>query len=76
MRVVQMTLNDDLVKSVDQAARKLRISRSAFTREALQAALSRLRQREAELRHRAGYENKPVKKGEFDDWAREQVWPE
>ena len=35
MKTVQMTLDEDLLKSVDQAVKKLQTSRSAFTRDAL-----------------------------------------
>jgi len=31
-------------------------------------------EQELEQRHREGYAKKPAKKGEFDDWEREQVW--
>jgi len=32
MRTIQMTLDDDLVKTVDKIARELKTTRSAFTR--------------------------------------------
>lgn len=76
MKTVQMTLDETLVSAVDKAARKLKISRSAFTREALRTALKRIRDEGEERRHRAGYMRKPVKKGEFDIWEDEQVWGE
>ena len=76
MKTVQMTLDEDLVKAVDKTARKLRTSRSAFTRVALRAALTRISEEEREKRQRAGYQHKPVQKGEFDIWENEQVWGE
>ena len=76
MRTVQMTLEEDLVARVDRAARKLRTSRSGFTRRALQQALEHLAVLERERRHRRGYETRPVRRGEFDAWEAEQVWPE
>ena len=39
MKTVQMTLDENLVKAVDRAAKKLRTTRSAFTRQALRSAL-------------------------------------
>lgn len=39
MRTIQMTLDDDLVDSVDQVVREQHTSRSAFTRDALRDAL-------------------------------------
>jgi Arc/MetJ family transcription regulator len=76
LKTVQMTLDEDLVAAVDRAAHKRGTSRSQFTREALRDALGRLRVRELEERHRAGYEKEPVRKGEFDIWYAEQAWDE
>ena len=42
MRTVQFTLEDDLVTAVDRAAGQRRQSRSAFTQDALRAALAKL----------------------------------
>ncbi len=71
-----MTLDERLVDRVDRAARRLGKSRSAFTRDALRDALSRMATIEKESRHRRGYEATPVRPGEFDDWPKEQVWPD
>jgi metal-responsive CopG/Arc/MetJ family transcriptional regulator len=75
MKTVQMTLDESLVEEVDRAAEAMGTSRSAFTREALRAALARRHELELERRHRAGYAAKPVTPGEFDGWDDEQVWP-
>lgn len=71
-----MTLDPSLVAAVDKAARRLGTTRSGFTRMALTDALEKLRVRELEKRHREGYRRKPVRKGEFDLPAAEQVWPD
>jgi metal-responsive CopG/Arc/MetJ family transcriptional regulator len=76
MRTVQMTLDEKLVDAVDKAAKRLGTTRSGFARRALRSALETLRSRELERRDREGYRRKPVRKGEFDGWEREQVWPE
>jgi metal-responsive CopG/Arc/MetJ family transcriptional regulator len=76
MRTVQMTLDERLVERVDRAARKLGKSRSSFARDALRDALARLATLEKERRHRRGYEAKRAEPGEFDHWAKEQVWPD
>ena len=76
MRTVQMTLDEKLLASVDKAARKLKTTRSAFTRQALQEALDRLASRRLEQKHRQGYERRPVGEGEFDGWESEQAWPD
>ena len=76
MRTVQMTLDEQLVGLVDRAARKLGKTRSAFTRDALRDALLRPATLEKESQHRRGYQASPVVRGEFDDWSKEQVWPD
>lgn len=76
MRTVQMTLDRELVESVDGAVKRLGTTRSAFTRRALAEALERLRVKELEERHRRGYERRPVRRGEFTGWEQEQAWPD
>ncbi len=76
MRTVQMTLDEELLTLVDKAARKLKTSRSAFTRQALREALDRLTIAQLEQRHRRGYEHQPARRDEFDRWEKEQVWPD
>ena len=74
MKTVQMTLDENLVKAVDSAVKKLRTTRSAFAREALRSALKEVRVRDLESKHREGYKRKPIKRGEFSGWESEQVW--
>lgn len=74
MRTVQLTLDEDLVKSVDRIAKTLHTTRSAFTREALRDAIRRLHASRFEAQHRKGYQAKPVQQGEFDVWEKEQTW--
>ena len=74
MRTVRLTLDEELVKEVDEVAKKLGTTRAAFTRTALRAALARVAGEEEERRHRSGYERRPVRPGEFSDWEDEQVW--
>ena len=69
-------MDEDLVVAVDHAAARLKTSRSAFTRKALREELARLRERALERKHREGYERKPVRRGEFDVWEKEQAWGE
>lgn len=74
MRTVQITLDEELLASVDEAAKKLKTTRSAFTRKPLREALDRLAIRELEQKHRRGYERQPVCQGEFDVWEKGQAW--
>ena len=74
MKTVQMTLDEDLLYEVDRIAKELQINRSAFTREALKAALNNYKIRELESKHRQGYKKHPVTEDEFSVWESEQVW--
>ena len=74
MKTVQMTLDEDLVKAIDQVSKQLHTNRSAFTRMALREALTRYNLKQLECKHRQGYEKKPVSPDEFSVWENEQVW--
>lgn len=74
MRTVQMTLENELVKSVDEAAKKMHTTRSAFARLALKEALRNLKGKELENRHRLGYKTHPVMREEAGVWEKEQAW--
>jgi len=76
MKTVQMTLDEDLLSTVDKVVKKLGTSRSSFTRDALRAAVRKNRVQELEQKHREGYRRKPVRVREFSDWEDEQVWVE
>ena len=74
MKTVQMTLDDDLVKAVDEVIKQQKTSRSEFTRKALRNALKQFRDEQLEKIHRTGYEKKPIGTEEFSVWEDEQEW--
>jgi metal-responsive CopG/Arc/MetJ family transcriptional regulator len=74
MKTVQMTLDENLVRSVDRVVKKIRTTRSAFTRDALRDALAKFNVARLEQKHRKGYEILPVNKAEFTVWEDEQAW--
>jgi len=76
MRTIQMTLDDDLVASVDRVVKKLKTTRSAFTRKALKDAIKQVNIDMLEKKHKKGYELHPVGKTEFSIWESEQEWGE
>lgn len=76
MRTIQMTLDDDLVESVDRIIKELKTTRSAFARQALRDAINRFYIRRLEEKHCRGYEQHPVSKSEFSVWEEEQDWGE
>ncbi len=71
-----MTLDDDLVQSIDEVVKELNTTRSAFTRDALREALRRFHMSRLEEQHRRGYTSQPVQKREFSIWEKEQDWGE
>ena len=73
MKTVQMTLDENLISSVDKMAKRLGTTRSGFTRRALKTALREIQMNELERKHREGYKRKPVKRREFGDLEAEQV---
>jgi metal-responsive CopG/Arc/MetJ family transcriptional regulator len=74
VRTVQMTLDEELVKEVDEMAARQGTTRSAFTRDALRAALDRAREADMEKRHRVGYERQPLTPEETAGWDEAQAW--
>lgn len=74
MKTIQMTLDEELVKSVDSVVKKLHTTRSAFTRKALRQAISNYNMQKLEKTHRKGYQTNPVQPNEFDIWENEQIW--
>ncbi|MBI5058084.1 MAG: ribbon-helix-helix protein, CopG family [Nitrospirae bacterium] len=76
MRTIQMTLDDELVASVDRVVKRLKTTRSAFTRKALKDAIKQVNINMLEKKHKRGYECHPVGKKEFSVWESEQEWDE
>lgn len=74
MRTIQMTLDDELVDAVDKVVKKLNMTRSSFTRQALRNALVQANIKQLEAKHKKGYEKKPVSDAEFSKWESEQEW--
>ena len=74
MRTIQMTLDDGLVEDVDAVVKKLKTTRSAFTRKALKEALRQVNIAMLEKSHKKGYERFPVENTEFSVWESEQEW--
>ena len=74
MRTIQMTLDEELIESVDNIVKELKTTRSAFTRQALRQAILSLSLKPQEKRHREGYELHPVTVDEFSVWEDEQNW--
>jgi metal-responsive CopG/Arc/MetJ family transcriptional regulator len=74
VKTIQMTIDEPLLTEVDRTIAELQTTRSAFIREALEAALRRHDIRKLEQQHAQGYARHPLTPGEFDEWTDEQHW--
>ncbi len=74
MRKIQITMDATLVDEVDLVVKKLKTTRSAFTRKALNEALKRVDISMLEEKHKKGYELFPAVNREFSVWESEQEW--
>jgi metal-responsive CopG/Arc/MetJ family transcriptional regulator len=74
MKMIQITLDDNLFTEVDIASKEMHASRSAFVRKALREALHRMNISMLEQKHKAGYAVRPVLKKEFSVWESAQEW--
>lgn len=74
MKTIQMTIDEPLLLEVDRTIAELHTTRSAFIREALEAALRQHGIRKQEQQHAHGYAQHPVTSDEFDVWINEQHW--
>ncbi len=74
MKTIQMTMENELVERVDARVKALGTTRSAFARDALRDALTRLDEKELEARHVAGYTRDPAEPGEFDIPEGDHAW--
>ena len=74
MKVVQLTMDPELISRVDDVAKRLSTTRAAFARAALRAALERYEEAELEARHRAGYQRLPPEPDEFAIPEQDRAW--
>lgn len=74
LKVIEVTLDEDLLNQVEEATHKLGMARSQFIQQAIQRALPKPTLAELEQQHRMGYTRQPVLPGEFDVWETEQHW--
>ena len=74
MRTIQMTLDDELVDNVDEVVKKLKTTRSAFARKALNDAIRKVNSNLLEQKHKKGYGQRPADGKEFSVWESEQAW--
>jgi len=74
MMTTKLSMDTKLLGRIEKRAQQLGTTRSAFTREALRAALDRYDEAESEAQHRAGYRRLPTIPGEFLVPEEDFVW--
>ena len=75
METIQVVMEGGLLKAADQAARRLKVNRSALIRDAVREHLKRLHYRELERKEREAYERIPDDPAEFAVWDKVTTWP-
>jgi metal-responsive CopG/Arc/MetJ family transcriptional regulator len=76
METIQVVVDGELLRAADRAARRLKLNRSAFVRQALRAHLATMRRGRLEQADREGYERKPERADEAAVWERVAAWPD
>ena len=76
METIQVVLEEELLRAADQAARRLKLNRSALVRQALRAHLAAMRRGQLERADREGYERRPERAAEMAVWEKVAAWPE
>ena len=75
METVQIVLDMKLLRATDNAARRIKLNRSALVREALREHLRRLEVRAWEERDSEGYLRQQPACDESCLWEAEAAWP-
>ncbi len=74
LKTIQITIDESLLRRVDEAVEALDTNRSALFRRAVEEELRRQEILELERRDAEGYAKYPEQPGEFDVWHAEQAW--
>lgn len=76
MATIHVVLDDELLGATNRAARRVKVSRSAFVPNALREHLRRLNIKELEASERRAYQEQPEDVEQVERWERVAVWPE
>jgi hypothetical protein len=73
VKTIRVVIEDDLLRSADREARRLKVNRSSLIRDALRRHLHITN---LELRERDAYERIPEDPAEFAAWDGVAAWPQ
>jgi len=74
MKTIEMSIDETLLKEVDQTVYKLQMTRAEFIHKALIQTLRQYQLPKLEDRDAVGYARQPAQPDEVEKWAAEQVW--
>lgn len=77
MKVIQVPMDEDLLREVTRTAKVQRATRAALIRKACQEFLRRLEEAELDRRYAEGYRRKPESpaSGKLGEKMAAEVWP-
>lgn len=75
MEIIQVVVDEKLLKAADIAAKRQKVNRSALIRRALQEHLRRLREMEFAKQDLRGYTAQPQQSEEYAVWETISEWP-
>ena len=75
MAIVQIVIDNKLLRAADRAARRTKRNRSHLVRDALREHLRKLEVLAMEERDRQGYAGGNQWRDESEKWEREAAWP-
>lgn len=74
LTTIQITIPEQLLRRIDEAATELKTSRSGLARQAFEDILFRLRIEQMEQQDAAAYASQPQAADEVADWESIQEW--
>ncbi len=75
-QTIEVTLEESLLAEIDSVIVSLAMTRTDFTRLALERAVRNKKTIALERKHEEGYKRIPSTPDEFSEWEAEQVWGE
>lgn len=74
MGIIQVVIDEELLRATDRVAKQTKMKRSALVRQALREYLKKIHYQDLERQDREGYEKHPDT-AEFAAWEGVASWP-
>lgn len=77
MKAIQIMMDEELLKELDQDSEVRRVGRSAVVRKITSEYIERRKRNQIANQYKRAYEsNKDAVEEEFHEWADEGIWPD